>query len=232
MPTLIYTSAFKSQVPDLIETRKRKVERVYNLFWDEICSNPVGYLGLDCSLGEPGFCYSPDGTSFIIGHFKAQFKGTKRLKETTYLIKYLLKVWKPKVIFLEDYSFDSPFKAHDLGELGGFIRTLLDEYVSHVEGSSYTKIAPASLKLFVAGSGRAKKIDVQLALKEKYKFFLKNDNEADALALCTAAIEGYVKPIFEKKLKKKRKVKEKGLLIQNEEYPKKSRKKKRNVSVL
>lgn len=181
-----------------------------------------GYLGVDPSLSCLGyFFYSKERNEFVSGHLKPNTKGSDRLKEITRMVSEILVTLKPKSIYLENYSYDSPFKAHDLGELGGLLRMIFDEYVSLHGDTKFVKISPSSVKLLFAGNGKASKKEMLVAAKNVFGVDLSSEDEADAAGLCYAALLDYIP---EAKVKKPKKKKEVSLDEATEKKPKRSRK--------
>ncbi len=76
--------------------------------------------------------------------------------------------------------------GHAAYVLGGLGWTA--QHVAWAFGVSRTTVAPSTLKKFITGSGRASKKDVTEAVR-KLGFNPADDNEADALALLTYALE-------------------------------------------
>lgn len=188
-------------------TKRAKNEVSLNLFIRDTDrqTDLGGYLGLDPSLTSFGYFFTKDGVNFVSGRLKSDKKGSGRLKEIAVVLKNLVLKLKPSNIYLEDYSYDSPFKAHDLGELGGYVRTILDEYCSIHPEVKYIKLPPNSNKLFFTGDGKAKKKKVKEFVPKIFGFFLSSEDEADAAALCYASMNSYIPP--PKPPKKKRKPK-------------------------
>jgi len=90
----------------------------------------------------------------------------------------LLHCAKANLIVIEGYAFARPNQAHQIGELGGVIRTAL-----HEAGHKYIEVQPTALKKFATGKGGANKIGVAVAIAKRYGVQFKNDNEYDAFGL-------------------------------------------------
>lgn len=98
-------------------------------------------------------------------------------------------------IFVEGYAYGAKYQRESLAELGGVIRRFL-----YLRNLSFWVIPPTSLKLFVTGTGRAKKNFMKKRTKEKWGEAFKSDDVCDAyglarLGMCTVkvlnGIQGY-----------------------------------------
>jgi crossover junction endodeoxyribonuclease RuvC len=138
-------------------------------------------LGLDLSLTATGWANWNSPGEVSSGIIETDLKGPARLKHIRDLIKYVLVsegTPSQSLILLENYAFGKANQAHQMGELGGVVRTMLYE-----EKYKFFVIPPTRLKKFLTGKGVAEK---NLMLKELYKHFghdADNDNIADALVL-------------------------------------------------
>ena len=89
-----------------------------------------------------------------------------------------------RAVVMEGYSYNSVSKKFVLGEVGGQIKlAVFDAKVPLYEA------APKQLKKFVTGSGTATKDQVMVAIKERWKIDIINDNLADAYGLAQIAHE-------------------------------------------
>jgi len=82
------------------------------------------------------------------------------------------------VLVIENYSHASKFQAHQLGELGGVIRTRLLE-----EGVPFYLISPNTLKMLATGKGNASKEAVGYEAVKRFEATPSDNNQADALWL-------------------------------------------------
>jgi crossover junction endodeoxyribonuclease RuvC len=92
------------------------------------------------------------------------------------------------LVVIENYAFDRPNQAHQIGELGGIIRFTLWE-----AGKLYVEIAPSSMKKFATGTGNASKDEVLVAAVKKLGYQGFSKDQADALWLLDMAIAHYEK---------------------------------------
>lgn len=81
-------------------------------------------------------------------------------------------------IALEGYSYASPNRAHQIGELGGAIRLLL-----HHRRIPLLEIAPKTLKLWATGAGNADKHRMTEAARDLAGYRGRQPDEADAILL-------------------------------------------------
>lgn len=80
-------------------------------------------------------------------------------------------------IFIEGYSHNSKFRAHELGEYGGLLRSRL------FHPSNCYEVAPATLKKFATGSGKGPKDMIAAHLTKRYGVLLASNDEYDAYGL-------------------------------------------------
>jgi crossover junction endodeoxyribonuclease RuvC len=86
--------------------------------------------------------------------------------------------WKPTIVVIEGYAFAAHGGAgHSIIEFGGILRNGLVYFTPRI-----VEVPPSQLKLFAAGSGRADKNDVVLALSQRYRVTFESHDEADAFA--------------------------------------------------
>jgi crossover junction endodeoxyribonuclease RuvC len=141
-------------------------------------------VALDLSLTASGFACS-DGRSGVLSPPKG-WAGMTRLKWI------LDSVWnlteKADLVVIENYAFDRPNQAHQIGELGGIIRFTLWE-----AGKLYVEIAPSSMKKFATGTGNASKDEVLVAAVKKLGYQGFSKDQADALWLLEMALAHYDK---------------------------------------
>jgi len=150
--------------------------RDLNVFGDAVIS-----LGIDPSLTAMGLWMFDQG-SFIKAEVSTKLKDLSRL---IYFARYLEQIfygYLPQIIVLEDYAYGARGFVHNLGELGGLIRLLINEYC-HYTKAKQLLVSPTMLKKFATGKGNAKKSAVQLDIQKRYDIALYSDNEADAFVL-------------------------------------------------
>ena len=129
-------------------------------------------MGIDASLTSTGVAYRGILSDYI---------------ETQ--IQNHLKYAKPDMVMLEGYSFQSKFNREQMGELGGIVR--LACWRAHVD---VTLVPPTTLKKAMignAGTG-ATKTSMQKALLDKFGYEIKQDDEADAMALLLLGEASYL----------------------------------------
>ncbi len=143
------------------------------------------FCGIDSALIDIGFC-SVNGPEIRPTLIHCSLLGSERLAFIYMKVKKAIYGVKPALVAIEDYSFDSIARQHALGEAGGVAKLA----VQHA-GVSLITVAPKQLKLFVAGSGDAKKPRMIRSVNKKYGLKLaiteKNGNLADAIGLAKIA---------------------------------------------
>lgn len=84
----------------------------------------------------------------------------------------------PVEIYVEDFAFSQPNRAHDLGGLGYIVRMRL------IEAGYTVFVVPIAVnKKFCTGRGNAKKRDMILDVFKKWGVETRDDNVADAISL-------------------------------------------------
>lgn len=104
--------------------------------------------------------------------------GDRRLVEIRARIDAMLPVTGAA---MEGYSFDSPHRAFDLGEVAGVVKCLLVE-----RGVPFVVVPPSTLKKFATGVSSASK-DEMLGAARQFDAAVEDDNQADALFLARVA---------------------------------------------
>lgn len=132
-------------------------------------------VGLDLSLVATGVAIIINGIHQVYT-LNNKLTGTERL--IAIRDQVLLHCNNADVVVIEGYAFARPNQAHQIGELGGVIRTAL-----HEAGHRYIEVQPTALKKFATGKGGANKIGVAVAIAKRYGVQFKNDNEYDAYGL-------------------------------------------------
>lgn len=140
----------------------------------------MSYLGIDQSLNGTGLCSISDAGAVIGASTITQGArdGDRRLVEIRARIDEMLPVAGAA---MEGYSFDSPHRAFDLGEVAGVVKCLLVE-----RGVPFVVVPPSTLKKFATGVSSASK-DEMLAAARGLGVVLEDDNQADALFLARVA---------------------------------------------
>lgn len=112
-------------------------------------------------------------------HFKGKFSGVKLASIGKFIVD-LLDKYTPDYLVLEKYFTQGSAKgAGVVPELRGSIRYI---WASRT-GKELEEVHPSTVKLQVAGSGRASKEDVKSTIVSTYKIIVgKNLDETDAIA--------------------------------------------------
>lgn len=142
-------------------------------------------LGIDPSLGATGFSYRMNGHLYTGKLDPKTLKGPYRLVYLRNRMAEVLDVAQPKYVCYEDYAMDSKQGAHQLGELGGVLKTLIWE-----RGIDVLLVSPTGLKKAIVGNGHADrgptkkhKPEMRAAIAEKFGYNLAQNDEADAFGL-------------------------------------------------
>lgn len=144
-------------------------------------------LGLDLSLTGTAWRSGPLGTA--AGRWSTPADKIDGQKRITYLRDVISEiVWQemPDFVLIEGYSYASPNGAHQAGELGGVIRTLLTDWLI-----PWTVVTPQNRAKFATGSGTSKKAQVVSAIAARTGETFATDDDADVFALWCCAMEAY-----------------------------------------
>jgi crossover junction endodeoxyribonuclease RuvC len=151
------------------------------------------FVGIDPSLsGTAVACYG--GEVIRLSSPTCEPGVRNRIMRYTFMARHVSKTVRgfsdePDVIFIEGYSFGSKHGGEKLAEYGGILRlTLLQDFVD----TPIIEVMPLSLKKFITGAGKGKKIALIGAIASKYGVTFDSDDEYDAygLALMAAAYGG------------------------------------------
>jgi Holliday junction resolvasome RuvABC endonuclease subunit len=144
-------------------------------------------LAIDPSLTATGTAVTNMLDALVVETIKPKVKGTNRLMFIRGELSYLINSYAPDVIVMEGYNYGAarmkgaqmtPGRLFDIGELGGMIKMLAWHHKLPI-----LIVPPASLKMFVAGNGAAKKPQMMVAVKEQWRTKIRDDNQADAVGL-------------------------------------------------
>ena len=125
--------------------------------------------------------------ALVVDTIKPKVKGIERLVYLRGEFTYLINAYAPDVVVMEGYNYGAarmkgaqmtPGRLFDIGELGGMIKMLVWHHKLPM-----LIVPPASLKMFAAGNGAAKKDQMMVAVKEQWRTKIRDDNQADAVAL-------------------------------------------------
>jgi len=87
------------------------------------------------------------------------------------------------LVVIENYGFSFKGSGIPLVEQGAIIRLAI-----YRQGIPFIEVPPLTLKKFVSGNGGAKKKDMLLALRERWKFETNDDNIGDAYGLAMIGV--------------------------------------------
>jgi crossover junction endodeoxyribonuclease RuvC len=147
-------------------------------------------IGIDSSATAFGLAALSldDGSAYAWVH-KSKLTGVERLADIDSWLRTTLSTLKLRssaveIAVMEAYGFASQ-KAHTIGEVGGVAKLALHRTFGPNHPARDTlPVAPNTLKKFTTGSGNAEKSDMKLAIFRKWGVEFKDDNQADAFALC------------------------------------------------
>ncbi len=112
---------------------------------------------------------------------KVKSMGKSRLFEVADSILESISKHPIEYVAIEDYAYGNKFFNIEVPELVGMLLYLLSK---HKPGIKVTFIPPSTVKKFISGSGKAKKQDVQKAIKEQFdEDGIATVHEYDAIAI-------------------------------------------------
>lgn len=142
----------------------------------------MNLIGLDLSLTATGVCTGADDARTI----SVKSKGMRRLVEIREALCSAGGLAAADLVVIEGYSYASGHQAHQMGELGGWIRLNL-----HMADIPYVEVAPATLKKFATGKGNAGK-DQMVATAARSGCPADDNNAVDAWWLYQMALYWFV----------------------------------------
>ena len=123
----------------------------------------IRVLALDLSLTSTGWCWQDDTGELIAGTINPKTVGTERLAHIRDRVLDLETESGCGLVAIEGYAYARPNQAHQIGELGGVIRTAL-----HDAGIEWVTVAPSSIKQYATGKGNANKDLVRDAARDVF----------------------------------------------------------------
>jgi Holliday junction resolvasome RuvABC endonuclease subunit len=140
-------------------------------------------LGIDPSLSSTGYAYRYASELYTGRIDTGKLRGPQRLVYVREQIAQVLDAAQPQLIVYEDYAFGAKQGAHQLGELGGVVKTMLWE-----RGIDVLLVSPTCLKKTFTGRGNAdrgqkEKPEMRAAIHNILGYDLAQNDEADAFAL-------------------------------------------------
>ena len=134
-------------------------------------------VGIDASLSSTGVAVLNDPPGDIYTEaIKSNKTGPVRLIEIRDRVREICA--GADLVVIEGYAFAQASQAHQLGELGGVLRTMLHEI-----GVRVLEVGPGQLKKFASGKGNTKKEQMALAIYKRWDREFATNDEADAFVL-------------------------------------------------
>lgn len=138
-----------------------------------------GMLAIDPSLTCSGYAYWHEDQLAVGRIMPKSLRGVQRLKFIKGTFTQLVGRAEPEILVLEGYSMGSRTgKTFDIGELGGMFKLEADYH-----GMTTLIVSPSTLKKWVTGKGNADKKQMKAAVRKRWKYDFKSDDECDAVAL-------------------------------------------------
>jgi crossover junction endodeoxyribonuclease RuvC len=147
-------------------------------------------LGLDLSLTSTGYCVLDSRTvPVVVGTIRTRPTDGSfyvRARIVRQKVMTLIQKYEPEAIAIEGHAiFSGKSSAVQLAELNGIVR-----YAIFAAGWRWENVPPSTLKKFAAGKGNASKAEMIEAVRKKWGFATKSNDEADAYALAKYAQKG------------------------------------------
>ena len=142
----------------------------------------------DLSLRATGWA-SLVGGEITTGRIRPKAKFAKTPLKRLQLIRYEVAVvaFDADLVVLEDYAYSRTNRSHQMGELGGVIRT----HLALAMERKVVLVSPTALKKFATGKGNAKKDLVLVEAVRRLGYDGCDHNESDALWLLHMAMCKY-----------------------------------------
>ncbi|MFC9505368.1 crossover junction endodeoxyribonuclease RuvC [Streptomyces sp. NPDC057002] len=154
---------------------------------------PNLYVGIDQSYtGCAVVSYNPAADSAVehVFDFSSGKAGTgpQRLGHVHHILREHFQALRAagtvRQVCFEGYAYGKAYRREELGELGGVMRlALIQVFPPHLLHA----VAPATVKKFVTGSGRAEKEKILLSVYMRWKFEASGHDAADAYVLARIA---------------------------------------------
>lgn len=142
----------------------------------------VRVTGIDASLTGTGVCCLEKGVFQPTFIPELKLKGAERLLSLRDRLFKVIDAFKPELVMLEGYSYNSIGRLFEIGELGGIIKVEL-----FIRSIPLIIIPPKRLKKFMGVKRDDKELMIK-AVKHRLKFDAgNNDDLADAAALARVA---------------------------------------------
>ncbi len=142
----------------------------------------VRVIGIDASLTGTGVCCLEKGTFQTTYLPEVKLTGADRLLVLRTRLFKIIDAFKPELVLLEGYSYNSIGRVFEIGEWGGVIKVELRE-----RGIPFEVVPPKRLKRFMGVKRDDKELMIE-AVRKRLKFDAgKNDDIADAVALARVA---------------------------------------------
>lgn len=140
-------------------------------------------VGCDFGLRKSGIVLLDENYEILSQNLlrvNSTVKGAERLVDIENGFHTIVKDFRNEdlTIFVEGYAYGAKYQRESLAELGGVIRRYL-----YLHNLTFLVIPPNSLKLFVTGTGRAKKNFMKKCTKDKWGQSFKSDDVCDAYGL-------------------------------------------------
>jgi len=145
---------------------------------DDQYKTEVCVMGIDASLCGTGICCLKNNELEL--HFlpETKLRGAERLLSLRNRLCVILDDFKPKLVVLEGYSYESDGRLFEIGEWGGVIKVEL-----YVRNIPLTIATPKQIKKFASGDGSADKKKMIRSVSQRYNIDVDgNDDLADAAA--------------------------------------------------
>lgn len=141
------------------------------------------FCGMDLSLTRPAICFYSTNTKLkenvISSSYESKSKGMERNQEYFKKIIDEIRLYKPVLVCLEGYSFQSKgANVHGIYEFTGILK-----YKLFLMKIPFISVAPSSLKKFVTSNGHAEKDMMLLSTYKQFGYEFKNNDECDAFGL-------------------------------------------------
>lgn len=101
----------------------------------------------------------------------------------------------PLLLVIESRDFQTPGKAGHATDRAGL--SWLFVVAARAYGARIAAVAPSQLKVYATGRGNADKPEIRPEVEERYGFYVRNDDEADAVTLAAMGAHAMGAPLVD-----------------------------------
>lgn len=144
-------------------------------------------MGLDLSLNTTAYVIIDENGELVdYGMVTTSLRGIDRLMSLECQLRRIIERYWPALVGIEGYAYGKHNQAHQIGELGGVVRTMLARLKIPI-----LIIPPAVIKKFATGRGNAAKDEMRLWAYKRWNAEFETTDETDAYCIARVALARY-----------------------------------------